>query len=79
MRQKRGMDSKEISINTLTHLESITECFPDRLLIMLIVDFSSSSIYTGCQPRRSWSLVLFLIYRHSICPSTIDLVHTIGL
>ena len=87
---ERYMDSNEI--HQCTHLESIAECFPGRLLARL-VDRLQDFPLDDQRPIRLFILFhlhrlpvpaklilnLLFIYRHSFCPFTVDLVHAIGL
>ena len=87
---ERYVDSKEI--HQCARLESMAECFPDRLLARLVDGLQDFS-FNDRWPIRLFILFhihrlpvpaklilnLLLIYRHSFCPFTVDLVHTIGL
>ena len=86
---ERYMNSREI--HQCTYLESIAECFPDYLLASL-VDRLQDFPLNDQRPVRLFILFhlyrlpvpakmilnLHLIYRHSFCPFTVDLVHAIG-
>ena len=86
---ERCMDSN--GIHQCTHVKSIAECFLDRLLAWLVDrlrDFPLNDqrpiglvilfrLHRLPVPAKL-IVKLLLIYRHSFCPFTVDLVHAIG-